>query len=1764
MPSLPIERPLADALGEGITADKLLDAAQPGDPVERQLLAGALARCLEKARWLESFLGSDTRALSEELRRRASDVRLESIKGLRGPARGFFDTRPGALMYLEQLRGLLLVALVRDRDAAIPAGALDRLVTLITSLARSSPNPLRAGLLDLDAETTSLSLAEILSKVFPEADDSDRARDFRRIWIPLLSKGAKRVPAPKPAAPNPAPNPGTRSPTRHRDVDGDRVPSTRIRTVRTSQVGLDPVLAEAEPQAHAVAVPTEELPDSSAYELFFSERAGRRANSQLIDGNVDALTDTEAAVLAEALLRESDDSDAPLVRPARLAALLMLATGTTLGDLQQMEVASSALVLDRFRLVLCCQSGTLCRPILFDKAPPVSEISARHWIEIPLPPPIGHQLKNLRPGWLHVLGDNPATHIRDLLSNSGLSTKNFTLGRIRHWSSVAIQRAGDDLAATMLLCGDTFARSPAPLYYYAPRHSDLEQLYRKAVWPTFEPDCGRAQRPSRSHHVGFATLVTDDMARAYANSFRRPRSQGGDKSWSAADPHARHNAFCDEVVGHFLVITTHRPTDAIGRIRLHDLALDDGLAVISDKRVDAAHWYRAAAMSPSLCEHLTRYLEHLARLSESELISSETRELCRRAADGEDSLFFHIRPDGQKRRLSIAAWKSGLSAPSSDVAPNWYRCYLAMALRSLNVPPGAMMTQMGHLEAAGFPMSRSSPVNLLAWARSLRDTLETISVQIGMQFEPVRRARTSPSAIGAVDWARRLELRARCMERIHGAMKRQFRQVEVDHRDAVALRVIAAIKQHAPELAQALETSSPSRIGNESQEGPTLETEVFAAIVDNVERLSDDPLLSVSHRLELARLLRKARKHHHWRTPRYAAVVVASGADPTPLFPGLMLARRQMQDLRRFWLKHLPPDDPCSRIAFLTLGLLIWSPSPTQASIEKILLSSQTGFRLTDASDLVLFPGGDAPEAVRAYCGLIAAQVHVESGGLGVTCVDWSKLGDQIAQMLPAEFQADGNSVVDQVIAISKVNSIIEQSPLGRLASERRYCRAVNAELQTGFLTGSLVQGLEQQDSPPPDITIEAESIARSQRQTADQIKKLSSEYNELIAVLRTETGQHKFLPRTEVTLLADQIATKKGTDAIVDELVALRAEEQSKVVRALTAYAHDMLTNGTAMRESPALGTVRTYVGSIASRLIKKFKDEELSSLDPDDILDRYNEIIVEASGDGQSAPPSTPGAINEGATSITSSGRHIRSHARVGQQLLHFHRVAMKEIGMSAIDVHDLLIDPQDVAEDDDALIGGATNLVTEAEYEAARGLLAKWAAAPGVHPDQRRLTNIADLQLVLMFHGGLRVREVAGLLLEDLILGDPIHVIVRNNGFRRTKNPLRKRLIVLLTLGMQEREDLVGWHAHQKVLLQRSGNAAGGLFTKALDARSVHSESEIRTILSAALEAGSGRHLWPHLLRHTSVCRSLLNVYAVDQGAEKPPSPRDIRRICDAIGHQSAATTLGYFHFPWRLQEWAAEIPAPIKSRQALAALSGRSKLANDKLFQREQDASEDRQKVAQLLERSWPTRVAAANNHESPQSDPPNKRRAVDTLGELDLRLQLLSKLQRAKASETPLGWNRDEIDYLRNSATQLKEKIGYDLFVDPTPRIADLDLRGFKLDLVKSNDPRLGPLVEWFKDWYRAEDARRHGAIRCPPEQADWAKQQLIALGCPEEIITIQGVQSRDRVRSAQISIKHPDDKRSLIPRLTRLLAVALITQGRIAKRQPDVCHVPDR
>jgi integrase/recombinase XerD len=203
------------------------------------------------------------------------------------------------------------------------------------------------------------------------------------------------------------------------------------------------------------------------------------------------------------------------------------------------------------------------------------------------------------------------------------------------------------------------------------------------------------------------------------------------------------------------------------------------------------------------------------------------------------------------------------------------------------------------------------------------------------------------------------------------------------------------------------------------------------------------------------------------------------------------------------------------------------------------------------------------------------------------------------------------------------------------------------------------------------------------------------------------------------------------------------------------------------------------------------------------------------------------------------------------------------------------------------------------------AAPPALAQGAAA-GISRASKLAGALAERDralLEVLYAGGLRVSEIVNMKLEDLKL-ELGHVLVRGKGDKERLVPLGRRAQeAVRTYLEQGRAYLLEQGISPVLFVQRGGRWL--------------TRQRVWQMVSAASEAGAGRHASPHMLRHS------LATHMVANGA-------DLRTIQTILGHADISTTQVYTHVALdRLKNVYRQFHPRGKRRRVQSATSGGEK-------------------------------------------------------------------------------------------------------------------------------------------------------------------------------------------------------------------------------------------
>lgn len=236
----------------------------------------------------------------------------------------------------------------------------------------------------------------------------------------------------------------------------------------------------------------------------------------------------------------------------------------------------------------------------------------------------------------------------------------------------------------------------------------------------------------------------------------------------------------------------------------------------------------------------------------------------------------------------------------------------------------------------------------------------------------------------------------------------------------------------------------------------------------------------------------------------------------------------------------------------------------------------------------------------------------------------------------------------------------------------------------------------------------------------------------------------------------------KNQAARLLAELSSRRADPPFAMPALFVGWAQFMLSKGSAIGNTLALSTIRSYVSQVAIRVVGLTAFGDVTQMSSDGLEEIYQQILEQAQ-----------------------SGHQRRFLAR-GLREFHHHLVEKYEIEP---------INPGEVLGIGAGLSPVDANLITFDEYHEVLSYL----DTNDLELDHPDLVTVAKLIFILAFRCGLRRSEVLKLEIGDIHAHDPAELLVRPYAHRRlkTKSAIRKLPLYAL-LGTQELDLLRSWKA------------------------------------------------------------------------------------------------------------------------------------------------------------------------------------------------------------------------------------------------------------------------------------------------------------------------------------------------------------------------------
>ncbi|MGQ0622097.1 MAG: tyrosine-type recombinase/integrase [Panacagrimonas sp.] len=1627
---------------------------------------------------------------------------------------------------LSPLAAVLLIA-VLDAERGVtdmpPRKTIEELARTIRAISDQGPeHPHRGTLLDVRATTDLPDFAAALKEVLDASNTGSRS-DFHRAWCdqvaPWLSGLPRKASTSPIRPPEPSPPQSSKSkPQRSRPAfqptkslkdtlgptDGIAAPEPRDEAATT----VTYISAQASKSARKRRRLATDIDRGFAWQRIRSE------NQFLHPGHISCLSAPEQGVIVPPMKAEWERSiNAREENEASACAsyLLSKCTGLTVDRVGSIPIVTCdhpRTKLDKAEIVLhlgVLRIAVLRDPDAFTPGPEHGNLiellePSADYLELPLPPSVVSLLRRHHSIWpCQRLGsaltmEGAEASVRVVLEKvCKLPSLSRSLGRARRMLASAVFEKSEDVAVPMLTCADTFGFSTSPLFYFGPKVTAIQQVYQDVTWPWFG-DVPSAAPPSASdHRVGTRGLVRADvLQRGIRQIYQRLDFKAASGSSEFQQLVDEHNQLVNAALFHFCLIALARPTNSLFELTRFDIDLAGRMAVVWDKQVDAAHLFRLVFITEALARQTEALIAHLEALSTDPRMPDWFRRYARDAVEGSAPLFQFIDPIGEKLRGDVETWRTFWPeawAPLSEHLPNFFRHAGATYLRESGVPGWVVSLQLGHLEAACWPLGSSSAVRLTRVATDFAERAAPYESTLGLRCRlgrgtsiPTKRVRPLRA------WDSEIEDAAKRRREVEHERALQLRASQAATREAAEQIGRTLLGEHFPAL---LATIDKTKASDDPRPAERVEFrhEHAVQLTQLIEQLDQRPAIRVSVHNQICEQIRATANKLKLQLADINLIHVAPQPEPTPLFPRMMEARDQVLEIRgRLHHKHTPV--PLSALTRAVIALTCIARIQDRARILSVLRNARSA-RLLPAHGLHLVvpaepavPTNSNEETLEGLQGAAA----VALAGFSKNAAAREPINEQtISQALARELPdllpgASATNAFHLLLRTVRVANILELPGVVRHAISDRGSVGASAALQLAWMQGK---------TPPA-------AVSESEAQASDHIDDRSE------SDPPPAHNPKAFRTRLSKALSLEERpepgkGEKKGSIAVTRDdmrarLVLLKQELPTNPINieyALVVWSIELIDNGTPLRKKPEPSTISTYVRAIHEEVLSLFKENDLRSLEPDDFSSRYL-AIVEA-------------------------GVDEASNSRTAAQLIHFHRFLERRFGLERADLADLAIF---TAIGDRQVTADASS---DAEYEKTRAWMARGITISGprrLRGHRRRRRWVISKQIFsLLYATGMRLKEAALLRHSDIALcGSDAIVFVRPSYYRKLKTRAARRVLDLRAMMRPEDlEEFRRWTETERRRLGSDLRPNSLLFASVEDPRVHTKPSVIRTSIRRAFEGAGCRSLWPHLLRHGWVHRHVISAWSEASEFDDPggwSAHRRLQNVSLQIGHAQLATTIScYFHCPWWLLAASQNDSAEV-NRNILPVLANLEQRTVDQLKLRA-----PRKRVGQQLGEaghSWTGRIlarscqlAATTEPSAIQSDFSDFTDEVLDLAELDLMLRQSNSSEEFAQLGWIVGLTKKDVDAIEVGISALADRTSVRLLsrstrlnnlarTPPPRRLRDCPASLGLARLEHLSDSDLEPLLQSFQSATRATGLQRLNAFSGPREQLEAFSERLEA------------------------------------------------------------------
>lgn len=1127
---------------------------------------------------------------------------------------------------------------------------------------------------------------------------------------------------------------------------------------------------------------------STEVQRAYHQQAIWSSNPLLLEGHVTALSQMEAIRFSEWLRSEASQAIS-LHEVKRLTSLLLLllvmTSGRTLegadallrSTIRQQSTHAGVIDLDQGQMIFPAPmpEGSF-RPTTDEQRHllPTSD----HFTLL-LPP----QLRQFLGAWATVGSATPAIEnqerVFDLLAEYRESVEqDISLGRIRQYLSTRLMALGKDPAIVRWVTGDSLGQATGYLHYAHVQTTDLADTYTRAVWPLFNEPDHPSQAPGGA--VGSRAVPKE---RYVAQCVKRLSNRFNDSQFSPKIQEAvasRQNLMVAYVTSMLTAVAGHRISSALLELQRGDflLSLDDknwlGVATFSDKRQDAAHYYRPVPLGQHVAEQIGLYLLHLEALEDRlrQLSAPDAGlQAVRAALDGRGPLFFWLRPDLDYWVADFNQWHAEFQSSFPHLPSNFGRHYLAHSLRSFTkktadtapshdtIGGGELAClALGHFSVIGDPFGDDSPTDIISMAVELSPNMDSIYTSQawgrrgGLAHVP-RRFRPhhiKPPQLRLKSWDPERQVLEMGLQAQQARINRARKERYDEEKDTAREEFLTSVQKIHPLLGKTLidndaseEASSEPLSLTRQQLSEILSTPSGSAHEDERQRGK-----ATWTKLRVARaLLGTAQRKGLYQGPLPAKPHNLVHGDRTPLLAGMYRAQETMLHLRKVYPERLAQDlkerDNLTEdqiYGHLALASILYG-SVGEPTILDGLLRNFSGYRRPLAyPDTVLVELDMHPPTTWALWGLPALLVVKFSEATSLKSPpDFERTALAIYELLPSSVRpTQASETLNYLLDTATVVSGIELSGVGRLSlgTDPNKCSwSLPIDRQIPLLESTADPRAVAPYNPPK----------RSSSPTRNQ--QSSAWYKWLCAVIPPDSTRSADSKEQRRKIETNR---RYRLPAVEKIRTAMETGHLSEIEQALGYWVIQLLYsrkgNGP---ELFAHTTVYNYLTSIAPGLLKAIQDRELKGIEDDAWSDIYESLL---------------------------SGYKEGTLNRKLLQIQRLHKLMERKFGARPLPDECLPVKEQVESRVRNSLALPEEIKLALHEYEQS-------ATQRNGRPYGEREVLQAYIAFMLLAATGSRIGEITGLQHRDIIVSErKILIRIRINAFRRIKTRAAARIIPL----------------------------------------------------------------------------------------------------------------------------------------------------------------------------------------------------------------------------------------------------------------------------------------------------------------------------------------------------------------------------------------------